>query len=112
MKQLVLVSYSDGVLDKKKVDKITKLLNRKSLKQYIKTIKSYEREHSVFIEVAHEMEAGVLAFEELFQNKKIVYHTDPTLLFGVKVTDNDLVYEMSLKSRFDEILEKIKQNYD
>lgn len=110
IKQLVLASYTDGQLDLQTVEKITPFLNRKSLKQYIKALKTYEKQNCVCIESAYNLDETI--FEDLFPNKKIVYKTDPSLILGIKVTNNDLVYDMNLKSKFNNLIDKIKQNYD
>lgn len=111
--ELVEASYTEGILDKEKVEKIVSFLNRKSLKQYIYALKAYEKQNTVYIDSAFSIEdIDESIFDDMFTDKKIVYNTDPTLLLGLKVTSNDLVYEMNLKSKFEKILDKIKQNYD
>ena len=111
--QLANVSYTDGSLDKEKVKKIASLLNRKSLKQYIKALKMYQRQHSVFVQIAYSMEyLDESVFEELFPDKEIIIEKDQSLLLGIKITNNDLVYERNLKNTFDQLEEKIKRSYD
>jgi len=113
VKELVNASYEEGSLNKEKVEKIVSFLNRKSLKQYIYALKMHEKQNTVIVDCTHDInELDEELFEDIFSDKKIVYNKDSTLLLGVRVTNNDLVYEMNLKGKFEKILDKIKQNYD
>ncbi len=111
--QLVMASYTKGSLDPEKVDKIATFLNRKMLKLYIKALKSREIQDSIFVDapfaIANTCE---IMFEDLYPDKKIIYNTDESLVSGVKITNGDLIYEMSIKNALEKILEKVKENYD
>ena len=111
--QLVGASYTKGNLDPEKVDKIATFLNRKMLKLYIKALKSREKQDSIFVDAPFTIEdAYENMFEDLYPNKKIIYNTDESLVSGVKITNGDLIYEMSIKSALEKILEKVNENYD
>ncbi len=111
--QLVGVSYTRGNLDPEKVEKIATFLNRKMLKLYIKALKTREKQESVFVDSAFTMgNAYQSMFEDLYPDKKIIYNTDDSLVSGVKITNGDLIYEMSIRSALEKILEKAKENYD
>ena len=113
LKQLVIASYTDGVLDKARVEKIAGLLNRKTLKQYIKSLKQAETQNSVFVDLAQDpIELDESMFEKMFPKKKIIYKKNPSLILGARIVDNDTVFEFNLKNNFDKLLKKIAQNYD
>lgn len=113
MKQLGMASYTDGNLDQVKVEKIAKLLNRKTLKQYIKALKNYEKQNTVYISLSSDVDKDTQdLLKNLFLKKKKVFKKDEDLLLGIKVANNDLIYETSLKNSLDALLDKIKQTYD
>lgn len=112
LKQLVIESYQNGELDASKVNKIADLLTKKELRLYIRALKNWEREHKVVIEVPSD---GGMNFDELqgiFPEKKIVVNVDPSLILGMRLQDNDDIYEMSLKNTLDKITEHIEEQYD
>lgn len=114
LQKLVLESFTKGVLDKDKVDKIANLLDRKGLKEYIKALKNFESKNSVIItlpSLPEKEDEDKLSL--LFPNKKIVYNIDPSLMLGIKIQDNDLLSEFDLKNMLDDIVEYIpKKTYD
>ncbi|MBI2430732.1 MAG: F0F1 ATP synthase subunit delta [Candidatus Levybacteria bacterium] len=113
IKELVLASYTNGNLDPEKVEKIVRLLNRALLKQYIKALKNRELETIVCVESPYELDKRYKKnLEDMFPKKKIAYNLDPTLISGLRITQNDLIYELSLKITLDQILKKIRENYD
>lgn len=111
--QLVLTSYTNKNLDLEKVQKIAGYLNRKMLKAYIKGIKQYEKKTTVFVDLPYVVEKTTdQEIKALFPQKKILYNTDPTLFAGVRITDNDIIYELSINDTLNKILATIEQNYD
>lgn len=112
LKQLVSESYSGNELDQGKVEKIAKVLKRRELKEYIKALKNRENQMKVTIAAANDIEIDEFLLSELFPEKKIDFQKDPDLLLGVKITDNDLVYNFNLKSRLEKLIEKMKESYD
>lgn len=113
IEQLVTASYTNEDLDFEKVQKIAGFLNRRLLKVYIKALKRYEKKTTVFVDlpqVAEKEEEKEI--KALFPTKKIVYNTDPTLLAGIRITDDDIMYELSIKDSLNKFLESIEQNYD
>ena len=111
--QLVMASYIHGSLDLKRVDKIATFLNRKMLKLYIKALKSREKQDSIFVDSQYALEDTYEnMLNDLYPDKKIIYNTDDSLVSGIKITNNDLIYEMSIRSALEKILEKVKENYD
>ncbi|GEM_PF-1484581 len=113
IKDLVLASYTNGDLDSEKVEKIAKMLSRSMLKQYLKALKHRDSYLSVAINSAFAI--GDMQKEELesmFPEKKITYNIDPRLVAGIKVTKDDIIFEMSIKGVLDEMLKKLRKDYD
>lgn len=113
IKQLVLESYTKNNLDQKKIEAITKYLNRTELKEYIKTLKSFENQKNIIITLpVLPKEEEKNKFEALFPEKKIVYNIDPTLLAGIRIKNNDFITEMNLKDTLEDLLNHISQTYE
>jgi F0F1-type ATP synthase delta subunit len=49
---------------------------------------------------------------EQFAGKDIVFNVEPELLLGLRITDNDIVYDMNLKRTLDALEDYIEQQYD
>ena len=109
--KLVLTSYSGDFLDEKKVNKIASLISKSDLKKYIQGLKLAEKKKSLIVSSPSNNQ-DLKKFENLFPHKKIVLVKDPSLMLGVKVVDNDIVYEFTLKNSLDKIISYIEQNYD
>lgn len=110
---LVSASYTNNNMDLTKVQKIAGFLNRKLLKAYISALKRYEKKATVYIDLPQDPEMSEKKeMEALYPEKKIIYNTDPTLLAGVRITNDDIIYELSMKDSLNKILATIEQNYD
>lgn len=108
LKNLVLQSYTKGLLDEKKVKSAALILTRSQLKQYIKELKNYESKKTVSINAAQlPTKAYQQIFLHLFPGKQIVYTVDPTLLVGIQIVNNDLVYNFNLKDTLDNLLSHV-----
>lgn len=109
--KLVIYSYKNDFLDQKKVNKISTLLSSADLKKYINGLKFFEKKKNLKV-FAPLNNQDLSKFEKLFPNKKILFTKDPALMLGIKVVDNDLVYEFTLKNSLDKIISHIEENYD
>lgn len=109
--KLIIASYKDNSLDQKKVNKIVSLISKSDLKKYINGLKLKELKKSLIISSPINNQ-DFKKFEKLFPHKRIVFKKDPALILGVRVVDNDVVYEFTLKNYLDKILSYIEQNYD
>lgn len=111
MDKLILASYSGSFLNKKNINKISTLLSKLDLKQYINALKLAEKKKSLIVSAPLNNQ-DLTKFEKLFPQKKILFRKDPSLMLGVKIIDNDIVYEFTLKNSLDKMLSYIEQNYD
>jgi hypothetical protein len=113
LKQLVIHSYQNGSLHNEKVMMIADRLTRKELKQYIKALKYSEKLRTVIVDLPTETtSAQTEAFESLFPDKKVLFRKDPSLMLGMRIHNNDDVFEMNLKHNLDAIITRIEQDYD
>ena len=107
--KLIAISYKG--LDKKKVDGIASLISRPDLKKYINGLKSSESEKDLIISTPID-DKYLNKYIKLYPNRKVILRKDPSLLLGVKVIDNDVIYDFTLKKSLEKVLNYIEQNYD
>lgn len=111
MNKLIEASYKNNYLDQKIVNKIVSLISKRDLKGYINGLKLAEKKKNLIISGPinnHDLKK----FEKLFPRKKFIFKKDPSLMLGVSVVDNDIVYEFTLRNSLDKIINYIEQNYD
>jgi len=109
--KLIQASYNGNCLDQKKVNKIASLISKPDLKKYINGLKLVEKKKNLIISSPIN-DQDLRKFENLFPKKKIILKKDSSLMLGVRVVDNDIAYEFTLKNSLDKILNYIEQNYD
>ncbi len=113
LKQLVVTSYKNNVLDPEIVTQIADKLNKRELKQYIKALKNAERQRSVFVETPFTNQKFIEDnLREIFPSKKIVVKNDPSLLLGARISYVDDIFNMNLKYSLESIVKTIEQDYD
>ncbi|MBU2632773.1 F0F1 ATP synthase subunit delta [Patescibacteria group bacterium] len=111
---LVTKSYTQGELDREKANRIATNLSRGELKNYIRGLKDYENERTVTVvipsnKLINENEVKE-QFEKAFFGKRVVIKTNPDLIVGIKIINNDLIYELSLKNTLDSLKEYLSYN--
>lgn len=106
IKQLVIASYTKEKLDIKKINKIVKLFTKKDLKSFIKYLKAYEKTKTVIIEMPNLTDKTDLLkqMKKLYSNKNIELKENKSLIAGIKIIDNDMVYEQNLKNKLENIV--------
>lgn len=109
IKKLALASYTNNKLDAKKVDRIVKHLNRQELKTYLKAIKNYESQTSVTLLTPGSAKKGEYLSElkQLFPDKKIIFDRDDSLIAGIRIVDNDTIYDFNLKNTLQNLVSYI-----
>lgn len=117
IKLLTRASYSkDDLLAARNVERIADRLTREDLKRYLRALKSIEKQRTVTV-VVPEMRLNdrqniEKKFKELFKDKNIAIQTDSSLIVGLKIINNDLIYELSLRNTFDRINDYLLEQYD
>lgn len=113
IKILVTASYTDRDLDQEKVNQITAKLKRHDLKGYIRALKLFEKQLTVVVTLPTMPEKKEQEkIKSLFPKKKITYIIDPDLLMGIKIVNNDVIHELSLKNTLENISEHLSEVYD
>lgn len=116
IKKLALASYTKNELDSKKVKRVSGLLTRNNLKQYIKELKSLENQKTITILTPSVSKAAQnnikKKFAKIYADKKVIIDNDQSLILGLKVIDNDLIYDLSLRNTLDNLSMHINEQYD
>ena len=114
IKKLAAQSFTNWDLDVKKIKRTMSLLNKKQLKTYIKFLKKLENERLVYLFTPMDRvdDKTSSKIKSMFPGKKVEYIKDPNLIVGIKIVDNDMVYEFNLKDSLDNIITYLKQSYD
>ena len=112
-KVLVRVSYSDHGFDSTTVLAIAEKLSRSELKQYVTALKREEQKRTIVVESAQSVSDTMKeTIKKIFSGKKVVFNQDTKLILGMRITDNDLVYNSNLKNTFDKAIEQIQESYE
>jgi F0F1-type ATP synthase delta subunit len=109
IKKLAIVSYTNSLLDAKKINRIAKLLNRSQLKRYIQFLKSLEKSKTVKIVMAKlDAKSGLeKQIKSKFPNKRLEFLEDKSLIAGIKLIDNDNIYDFSLANTLENLVSYI-----
>jgi F0F1-type ATP synthase delta subunit len=109
IRNLATASYTENQLDNKKVNRISKILTRSELKEYIKAVINLEKSKTVTV-YSSKISAGESLKKDigkLFQNKKIIIKEDKKLIAGIKIIDNDNVYDFSVRNNLKNLVSYI-----
>ena len=113
IRALVAASYTNEKLDSKKVERIAKLLHSTDLKAYIRGVKLEEKKHKVYIALPTKSIYNKKRkdLEKVYKGKEIIFEEDPSLLLGIRILDNDMLYEVSLSDRIKQLTDEAEENY-
>lgn len=107
IKKLALESYNKTQLNVPRVQRISAILKRNELKYYIKALKQVESKKTITLVVPdEEIESVGVVVAKLriaYPDKKILIKTDPSLIAGIKVINDDLIYEVSIKQMLEDL---------
>lgn len=111
IKKLALGSYSGKNLDSKKVNNIIKLLNHSELKIYLKAVKNYENSQTITLitPVKTGSEKILKEIKNMFLDKKIILKQDKNLIAGVRIIDNDTIYDFNVQNTLENLVSYVSQ---
>ena len=107
-------SYINNTLDEKKVLEFASYMDRKTLKSYLRALKAVEKKKNVIIALpdTKSYNTSKEIFEEVFSGKNILVQEDSSLLLGLRITDNDMIFEKSLRNSLESMINDVKKNYE
>ena len=113
IKKLAEQSFTTGNLDIKRIKRIIALLNKKQLKTFIKFLKKLENEKVLWVFTPMDKVENKITerIKSMFPGKKIEYVKDPSLIVGLRIVDEDMVYEFNLGDSLDSMVTYLKRSY-
>ncbi len=113
IKKLAELSFTKNDLDPKKVNLIKKYLKRKDSRNYIKELSRIINKKTLIVtSVLSLNEEDRKKISSLFPGKKITYNIDRSLMMGVRIIEDDNIYELNLKNTLENIAAHIINTYD
>ncbi len=115
IEQLILQSYTGDNLDIKKVERLIAGISRRDLKMYIRALKNWENKRSIEIQMpdnGYQKNIKIDMIKKLFPNKKVKYSLNPSLISGIKIINQDTIYDFNLKNTLEDIIDSIIKQYD
>jgi hypothetical protein len=104
IKKLAGASYTNNKLDEEKVNRITVNLNRRELREYVKALKNLQNKVTVYVEHTNELDDNYKReIEALYPNKSVIFRRNKDLILGIKITENDIVSNISLSNSLKQI---------
>ncbi len=101
LKQFVTESFTKGGFDEKKIEEVANSLSRKNLKVFINELKEHVNKLTVYVDTALPLNKGheyIKELENIFPNRKIEFRLDPSLIMGVRIIDNDNIFELNVNN--------------
>jgi len=115
IRTLAMGSYTKNILDSKKVRQISKLLKLVDLRLYVKELKRIEAKKVVKVIVPNKKFIASSLLNKIklsFKGKRIIIEEDPSLILGIKIVDNDLIYDLNLKNTLENLNKYMVEQYD
>lgn len=104
--KLAEISYINNVLDGETVQKIVARLNNKESREYLKALKRRRKKIEVYIDYALELtEENKKKFKDIFPDKKVIFRNNPGLIMGIRITEDDKVYNFNISNELSQIKE-------
>ncbi len=112
LENLANLSYTGDSLDEKTVSAVADRLKRGNLKRYIKELRMRENKNRVIVTLPFQPdENDKKRFGDIFAGKNILFNIDQSLLMGVQIINNDIIYNLNLKDSLERIVSHVSE-YD
>ena len=109
-KLLIEKSLTNNRLDNKKILTIADQLTRKQLKSYIVGIKRWSRMNTVTVQTARAVSEDLKReIRAQYPEKQVAFAILPELIVGMRIIDNDTIYERNLKNTLLDIQQYVSQ---
>lgn len=117
IKKIAILSFDKNQnLNPEKIKAIKKTLKQNELREYVKAIKKIENQKTIELVIPNEntteLKEILKSIEKAYPDKKIVVKYDPSLIAGIRIINDDNVYELSVQGMLEDALSTIAKNYD
>lgn len=104
IKKLAEASYNENSLDEGKVNRIVINFKRAELRDYIKALKEIRKKKTVYVDSSFELgEEYKKEIGKSFPNRVVIFRNNPQLVLGIRITENDIVYNLNLQNSLNQI---------
>ncbi|MEK7186571.1 MAG: hypothetical protein AAB675_04415 [Patescibacteria group bacterium] len=115
IRKLAEITYVDREINRNILKKASLKLTKKELKIYIKSLKNIQKK--IFLKVyVPSKKIFTIEFrkslEKFFENKELEVIEDPSLMAGLRIVDNDMIYELNLKDSMENMVDYLQKTYD
>ncbi|MBI2031129.1 MAG: hypothetical protein HYT08_00795 [Candidatus Levybacteria bacterium] len=115
IKKIAEQSFINNKLDPKIVNFVTKKLKRSEIKKYIKILRLLERKKTIYLVLPKVTENQgtdyVLSYlNKTYPDKKIEIEKDPSLISGIKILNDDIIYNYNVKDTINNLISHINKN--
>lgn len=109
IKKLALASYTNNKIDGKKVDRVIKHFTKSELKNYIKYLKTTEVSKNIIVEIPDmSIQQAILKdIRKIYPEKNINFKENKSLLAGIRIIDNDIIYDANIKDKLENLVSYI-----
>lgn len=117
IKKIAILSFDKNQnLNPERIKTIKKTLKQNELREYVKAIKKIENQKTIELVIPNEntteLKEILKSIEKAYPDKKIVVKYDPSLIAGIRIINDDNVYELSIQGMLEDALSTIAKNYD
>jgi F0F1-type ATP synthase delta subunit len=116
IKKIAEKSFTNKNLNEAVVKGVAKRLKRSELKLYLKELYALENKKTVKVYLPTDNQENLKElysiFKKIYPDKKIAIGVDTSLILGIRVENEDDIYELSLKNVFGNLIEHVGQAYD
>lgn len=110
---LAKLSFTDNSLNQQKADIIVAKLKRKDARAYIRALRLHESYMSVNVLLPYPADQTLGKKLQIhFPDKKIVYTIDKSVLAGMRIIENDILYDYSLEAKVDRLIKNMYETND
>lgn len=104
-KQLV-----EKTVDKKTAEAVLERLNKQDLKRLLFYLKKELAQRKVYVSSVDTLDTETLkTLQGIFQEKEVVSVIDPDLFAGVRIQDNDMIFDFSIKDKIKRTIHSLTQ---
>src|SRR5579872_2682018 len=94
LKHLAMNSFQENSLDEQKANQIIARLKKKDARAYVRALRLHESQLAVNVSLPYPAdEKTKKSLQIRFPDKKMVYTIDKELLGGMKIIENDILYD-------------------
>jgi F0F1-type ATP synthase delta subunit len=104
-KQLV-----EKTVEKKIAEAVLERLSKKDLKRLLFYLKKELAKKQVYVSSVDKLDSEILqTLQSIFKEKEIVSISDPDLFAGIRIQDNDMIYDFSIKDKIKRTIHLLTQ---